>query len=194
MSPQTNNALSFGKRVLLFILVGVGSILLIRPIYALGPKSQEPLAQERKLKTKDFKDMPVILVAVRNLQSETWYEDLQIVLKNISSKPIYFLTAYLVFPDKKLDWGEAGVHLSWGDSKKLNHQKFAEADAQHVEPGKGFVVTIPKMYMRGLRTQERLSPHTTKNLLLRFEKTYFGDGTGFEAESLTIDDLKRKPE
>ncbi len=50
-------------------------------------------------------------------------------------------------------------------------------------PDKTFVVTISKMYLKGLRAQQRLRPHTTRNLLLRFEKTYFGDGTGFEVES-----------
>ena len=45
--------------------------------------------------------MPLTIVKVRNLQSDTWYNDLGIEVKNVSSKPIYFILAYLIFPDDK---------------------------------------------------------------------------------------------
>jgi hypothetical protein len=179
MSPQQETAASFLKRVLLLIICGTASIFLIKAIYALGP-AQSP--DERKVKVRDFKDMPVELVEVRNLQSETWWKDLEIELKNVSKKPIYFLTAYLEFPDDR--WGDSiyGVRLAWGNPKKLDMRKFAAADAEYVEPGKTFVLTIPEMYQGGLRVMQRMRPHVAKNLRLWFEKTYFGDGTGFESE------------
>jgi hypothetical protein len=183
MSPQQRTAVSLTKRLLLLIIFGAASIFLIKAIYALGTaQSPESSGQERKIKTRDFKDMPVALVEVRNMESETWYEDLEIELKNVSNKPIYFLTAYLEFPDEQLSWGTSGVHLSWGDPKKLDDRRFADSDAEHVDPGETFVVTIPKMYMKGLSAKQRLRPQVTKNLRLWFEKTYFGDGTGFESE------------
>jgi hypothetical protein len=179
MSSQQLAVASLIKRLLLLIIVGTGSIFLIKAIYALGP-TQSP--DERKVKVRDFKDMPVELVEVRNLQSETWWKDLEIELKNVSKKPIYFLTAYLEFPDDR--WGDSfyGISLAWGDPKKLDLRKLASADAEYVEPGKTFVLTIPEMYQGGLRTMQRMRPHVTKNLRLWFEKTYFGDGTGFESE------------
>lgn len=191
MNPQSKKLTSFVKRILLLIIVVMGSIFLIKGIYALG--TQDPLDRERKLKTKNFKDMPLALVAVRNLQSEAWYEELEIELKNVSGKPIYFITAFLVFPDEKLDWGEAGVRLVWGDAKKLDGSKYADPEAPHVAPEKTLVLTIPKMYVKGLRAQQNLRPNTTKNLLLRFEKTYFGDGTGFEVENWWKDFRQKGP-
>jgi uncharacterized pyridoxal phosphate-containing UPF0001 family protein len=60
MSPQQINALSLSKRLLLVVICGAASIFLIKGIYALGPtQSQESSAQERKLKIREFKDMPV---------------------------------------------------------------------------------------------------------------------------------------
>jgi hypothetical protein len=198
MSPQLTSLPSFAKRLLLFLLVGSAVLFLIKGIYALDPEQSSEPGQERKIKVKEFKGMPLEVVAVRNLQSQTWYEDLEIELKNISNKPIYFLTVALVFPDEKLSWGESGVLLSWGDPKKLDARKFADIDAEHVEPDKTLVVTIPKMYMKGLRAKQRLRPYATKNLILRFEKTYFGDGTGFEVEDWWRDfkgnDPPRKPD
>jgi len=183
MSPQHQSAISLTKRLLLLIIFGIASIFLIRTIYALAPsQSNNASAHERKIKVRTFKDIPVSLVEVRNLQSETWYEDLEIELKNVSTKPIYFLTAYLEFPDDR--WGDSiyGVNLAWGDPTKLDMWKVAPAGAEYVEPGKTFVLTIPEMYRKGLRAMHRMRPHVTKNLRLWFEKTYFGDGTGFESE------------
>lgn len=183
MSPQQKTAVSLTKRLLLLIIFALASVFLIKAIYALGSaQSPEPSGHERRIKTRDFKDMPVALVDVRNLESETWYEDLEIELKNVSSKPIYFLSAYLEFSDEKLSWGKSGIRLSWGDPKKLDSRNYADPDAEHVEPGKTFVLTIPEMYRKGLKAKHRTRPEVTKNFLLWFEKTYFGDGTGFEAE------------
>jgi hypothetical protein len=179
MSPQQSPVASLIKRLLLLIIFGTASVFLIKAIYALGP-TQSP--DERKVKVRDFKDMPVELVEVRNLQSETWWKDLEIELKNVSKKPIYFLTAYLEFPDESIDGARHGIRLAWGDPKKLDTRKLAAADAEFVEPGKTFVLTIPEMYQRGLKVKQSLRPQATRNLLLWFEKTYFGDGTGFESE------------
>jgi hypothetical protein len=64
----------------------------------------------------------------------------------------------------------------------LDARKFADAEAERVEPGDTFVLTISEMYRGGLRVKQKLHPEFTKNFRLWFEKTYFGDGTGFESE------------
>lgn len=182
MFPKQATISSFSKRLLLLLIVGCSAMFLINGIYALGPAQSQVPDEERKLKVKEFKGMPLELVAVRNLQSETWYDDLEIELKNVSDKPIYFLTAYIVFPEEKVASGESAVRLSWGDPKKLDSNNVASPEADNIEPGKTFAIAIPKMYVKGLRAMERLRPKSTRNLILRFQKTYFGDGTGFEVE------------
>ena len=99
MSPRQTSAISFTKRLLLFVVIGTTSIILIKASYALGPKqSPESTGQERKLKVTEYKDLP-LEVKVRNLQSKRWLKDLEIEVKNISGRPIYFIVAYLQFPD-----------------------------------------------------------------------------------------------
>jgi hypothetical protein len=185
MSPQQETAASLIKRLLLFMIFGTASIFLIKGIYALG---QEPLqdsaSQDRKIKAREFPDMPVVVVAIRNGESETWWKDLEIEVKNISSKPIYFVRAYLVFPDEKQSSGESGIRLTWGDAAKLDSRTYAGPKAERVEPGKNFVLTIPEMFRKGLKAKQRLRPEVTKNLVLEFTKIYFGDGTGFEGPQL----------
>lgn len=187
MNPQQNTAVSFTKRLLLLIVFGTASIFLIKGIYALGISQSPESKQERKLKTRDFKDIPVAFVEVRNLQSDTWYEDLEIELKNVSDKPIYVLTAYLEFPEDMVGGTMYGIRLSWGEPKKLDFRKYAAVEAEHVEPGNTLILTIPEMYRKGLSAMHRMRPQATKNLRLWFEKIYFGDGTGFDSEGRKSD-------
>jgi hypothetical protein len=84
----------------------------------LKPRAEEILAaqqdkQERTFKLRDFKDNPLAVRQVKNLQSDTWHKDLEIEVKNTSTKQIYSMLAYLDFPDVKVAGnGVAGIVLS----------------------------------------------------------------------------------
>ena len=80
-------------------------------------------SQEKTFETRDFKDMPLAIVKGRNLQSDTRYKDLGIEAKNVSSKPIYFILAYLIFADDKRHGnGESGITLEYGARKKHHRE------------------------------------------------------------------------
>ena len=80
--------------------------------------------EKRTFKTRDFKDMPLAIPEVRNLQSETWYKDLEIEVKNISAKPIYSILAYLQFPDDKVQGnGVSGIVLVFGENKYIEKNR-----------------------------------------------------------------------
>src|SRR5437764_10501428 len=56
--------------------------------------------EERKLNVHTFNRMPLKVKEVRNLQKEEdWFRDLEIEVKNISDKPIYFIYLIIKFPD-----------------------------------------------------------------------------------------------
>src|SRR5438309_12052540 len=94
--------------------------LFLFPVGATTKGQQQSDSQERTFKTRDFKDMPLAIVKVRNLQSDTWYKDLEIEVKNISTKPIYSILAYLIFPDNKIYGNEvAGITLEYGVRKYI---------------------------------------------------------------------------
>jgi hypothetical protein len=192
MNPQPH-FFPIAKRLFLLLAVGALATFVAKSLYTVSATQATDPSNQRKVKTRNFKDMPVSLVEVRNLQSDTWYEDLEIELKNVSNKRIYFLTAYLTLVDEKSGSGESGVHLSWGNADNLDDQKMAISDSEYVEPGRNLVLTIPKMYLKGLRAKQRLRPHVTRNLRLWFEKTYFGDGTGFESEGRWQDFRNNSP-
>jgi len=160
--------------VTLFILLMVTT--------ALG--QQQTDGQEKTFKTRDFKDMPVIVVKVQNLQSDTWYKDLGIEVKNVSSKPVYFILAYLIFPDDpRYPGGQSGITLEYGVRKYIDVRVIADPQDPHLDPGETVVLTIAEQYRRGLKSQHERSRETFRKLELHIGGVIsFGDGTGFEAE------------
>jgi hypothetical protein len=179
MSPQQQSIASFTKRLLLLIALGTTSIFVIKGIYVLGQSQSNAPADERKLKVKEFKDMP-LKVKIKNLQSKTWHKDLEIEVKNISDKPIYFILAYLTFPDDKVGDGEVGLHLTFGKRENIQIIQLADPGDPHIAPGEIYVFTIPEPFRTNFEGRHKRYPNLDKNLLLRFAVISFGDGTGFE--------------
>jgi hypothetical protein len=129
---------------------------------------------------------------IRNYDS--WYKDLGIEVKNVSSKPIYFIMAYLIFPDDKRHVkGESGITLEYGARKNIIVNRVADPQDPHLDPGETLVLTIAEQYQRGLKFQHEGSPETFKKLELHVGGVIsFGDRTGFEAERF-IDYRLRSP-
>src|SRR5438309_244653 len=91
--------------------------------------------EKRTLKTREFKDMPLKFQAIRNVDSETWYKDLQIEVKNIGTKPIYGILAFLEFPDHKPGGRDIGMVLSYGELKYWDIDVLADPQDLHLDPG-----------------------------------------------------------
>jgi hypothetical protein len=155
------------------------------------PRAEEIAAsqegpRERKFKNREFKDIPVAVTKVSKLQSDTWYKDLEIEVKNISSKPIYFILAYLEFPDVP-ESGDAvfGIALEFGKRGNIDYRKDADPKDPHLNPGDKFTFTIPEKIGTGLRAQHEDTPELMKKLELHISVVSFGDGTGIVAERLS---------
>jgi hypothetical protein len=136
--------------------------------------------QDKELKTKSFQDMPLDVVEVRHLQAERWYKDLEIEVKNVSDKPIYFILAYIIFPDDKAPNGDSGIPLVYGTAKNVDIGEFADPEDIHLDPGKTYVFTIPEDLRKGLEDRTQKYPGVHKKMVLKFALISFGDGTGFE--------------
>ena len=173
--------LSISKLTVAITLL-ISLTLLLVVLFSLSPV--QSAVQERSLKIKPFKDMPVAVRQIKNLQSETWFSDLQIEVKNVSTKPIYFMAVYLIFPDERVAGnGKSGILLTYGNPKNGNINRYADPKDEHLEPGETHLFTVPAMYRKGLETKHKKIPSLMKNLMLKFSMINFGDGTGFEAGS-----------
>jgi hypothetical protein len=182
MSPRQTAAVSFGKRLFLLVILGAASIFLIKAIYALEPEqSQESSSQERKLKITEFNHVP-LEVQIRNLQSETWHKDLEIEVKNIFGRPIYFILAYLTFPDERPanSTDEVGTSLHYGKPENISVSHLADPKDEHLEPDEKYVFTLPEPQRSGFEDRYKRHPELAKNLQFWVALVSFGDGTGWE--------------
>lgn len=179
MSPQRQSLESFTKRLLLLIILGAASIFVIKGIHAIGQSQSNAAADERTFKVKEFKDMP-LEVKVKNLQSKTWHRDLQIEVKNISKRPIYFILAYLVFPDEKPPSGEVGITLHFGKPENIQIKHLAAPNDLHLDPNETYLFTIPEPERSGFEARHKKHLGLDKNLIFKIALVSFGDGTGWE--------------
>ena len=158
------------------------------------PRAEEIAAsqegqKERTFKNREFKDIPLAITKVSKLRSDTWYKDLEIEVKNISRKPIYFILAYLQFPDVPVPAdGVYGIALTFGARRNTNFRNDADPQDPHLNPGDTFTFTIPEKMREGLQYQHERTPELMKKLDLHISVVSFGDRTGFVAERL----LERK--
>ena len=184
MHPQSTSSLLIIKRLAQLSLVCLALFFLVKTVLIASTISVlKPVKQERKLKLKDFKDAPVVIHKVRNLQSDEWHKDLELEVKNISGKPIYFMLAYLIFPDQPAPpSGKAGIRLMYGDPKRNGHiDRYSDPEDEHIAPGETYVFTIPEIDRKGLAARHKKFPEGNNNFVLEFAIINFGDRTGFIA-------------
>jgi hypothetical protein len=169
----------FAKRLLEVGLVCGVAIFLAHGIVDLPTARSQ--GEERRFKCKEFPNMPLRVRKVRNLQSETWPNDLEIEVENVSDKPIYFINAALIFPDDPAPNGESGITLKYGKSENMDVGRIAEAQDEHLDPGKRVSLVVDTIYKKGLLVKQKQTPENLKRLEFSFDIVSFGDGTGFEA-------------
>lgn len=166
-------------------------VLASRELSALNSKvltSQAPSPEGRKVHIERQPQVPVSVTAIRNLQNENWLQDIEIEIKNNSTKSIYFLLMVLSFPDipktTEADGMERGViiPLAYGRTELANRGQRAHSGDVPIKPGDKYIFKIAEHYQKGLESllsRRQLPPSVTKRLLLRISSLRFDDGTGY---------------
>lgn len=166
-------------------------VLLLGSIPILSREQAFP--QERRLEVKTFRDMPVVVQEVRNLQGgENWFRDLEIEIKNTSTKPIYFINIVIEFPDAPAPSAPAnapqgvrtsvGFTLKYGNPRLGNIRNSAEPGDVPINPGETYVFKVPETRWRGfedMKVKGQIPPGTENSITIDFTHIIFGDGTGF---------------
>jgi hypothetical protein len=126
---------------------------------------------------------------IRHVKDEAWLERLEIEVKNISTKPIFYLQIEVGFPDlvsTELD----GVPrmlvmpLSFGRRDLLQKGNSPDLADVAIQPGESYVFKIPEQYRRGL--QDRLNrgivpDAAVARIGITVDSVSFGDGMGFRS-------------
>ena len=153
--------------------------------------------KERELVTHTFKDMPVEFKEVRNLQSrnEGWFRDLEIEVRNVSDKPIYFMEVSIDFPNviaptptphpetMYIPRGVIRFGITYGAERLINVHELAGPDDVPIKPGETYVLKVPESMVMGFdyikKEKKNLPPKAWNKVELWLHIVNFGDGTGF---------------
>lgn len=149
--------------------------------------AQSPAKEEREIEDRIPVHVPIKvkvnnLVKVKDLKNDNWLGDLEIEVKNIGDKPIYFLRLGLTFVDVKTDSGnEIGYSLVYGRAELIDIDQRAEPEDVPILPGDIHVFKLHESYVKGwnwYRTRVEKKPHP-KKIAIIFDTINFGDGTGY---------------
>jgi hypothetical protein len=168
------------SRAGLFVLILFSSapIPTVRARNSVGPVQVQETSEERKLTIHEYKDIPLQVLAVRNLQSHEWCNDLEIEVKNVSKKPIYFIYLYLIAD--KPPHGEIGISLHYGKHENRRLEHLADPGDPHIDPDESYVFTLSEPERIAFEATLKKYPGRDKNLLFGIALVNFGDGTGFD--------------
>ena len=116
----------------------------------------------------------------RDLENDNWARELELEVKNIGDKPIYFLWFHLLVPEAKIADSYQGFTIMYGRMELADLKNRPTADDVPINPGETKVLTIEDVGVRGWdqARSEGLVPRI-HGVRLILQYLSFGDGTGF---------------
>jgi hypothetical protein len=144
---------------------------------------QEQQEDKRKRKHRYARKISGIkVVDIRNLQEDDWVEKLEVEIKNISDKPIYYIRVAIIVDEIKPapNFYPLNFVYRFGNSRHINLGSLAEPEDESIKPGESLVIKIPQDQVEGWNRwkAEQNFPPVTK-VQFYFELVNFGDGTGY---------------
>lgn len=129
------------------------------------------------------------IIAIENLQSDSFPIDFKLKLKNVSAKPIYCISALVILP-QTAPYTESrlplGFQLLYGRPALMEGGSRAAPHDVSLGPGESTSLALTLMTARGsfsaisrVIAQGALQAQTTTALELRIDNINFGDGTGY---------------
>ena len=118
------------------------------------------------------------LVEVKNLQSASFPDDFEVVVKNVGNKPIYGIYFALIFKRPGILW-----HLLYGDEKFRDKSKLAVSTDMPINVGETGSLKLTPSQVEVFKLcieKGHFTNFDTKKLLILPQTVNFGDGTGYE--------------
>jgi hypothetical protein len=169
------------------------------PLFAgLGAGSVPQIEKKPEERTFQVHDhgyqLPVSIVEVRNLQAEHWIRDIEIVVKNVSEKPIYYIKIMVVLPDVIVRDSAYGISLRYGRRALIRIDERPRAGDVPLKAGETYVFKVDSALWTGFehfKAERDLPEDATKRVLFRFQTINFGDGTGFVSGGVPVPQTKK---
>jgi hypothetical protein len=155
---------------------------------SLQDNTAAPASEERELIDEIPKHLPIKVKikkekekAFKNVKNEKWMRDFQLEITNTGTKPIYFFSLTLTFPEVIGPGGlQMGFPIRYGRSELISIETKAGPDDIPIKPGETYVYSFSEsrvLNWEQLRKEEN-RPDAMK-LILNLNVLSFGDRTGF---------------
>jgi hypothetical protein len=127
---------------------------------------------------------PVAIKQIRNAQSDHFLRDVEIEIKNITNKPIYYVHLFIWFPDLEVKPNvHYGLSLIYGDTRFFRVAELASPQDHPIPPGGTVTLTVPSSTWEGFegyKEEVNLPPAATNKVEIWLQEVNFGDGTEYE--------------
>jgi hypothetical protein len=140
------------------------------------PQKSQSKAFHLKPYPKEF----VEVVKWANHDSKDWIDELEIHLKNVSNRPIYYLRVALVFPE--LGGNAPAEAASYGRERLSNLEHLPDEEDKPWPPGEVQAFKLPEFYVTSLKKtmQERgVTPFDIKRIDQIIDRMNLGDRSGW---------------
>jgi hypothetical protein len=128
--------------------------------------------------------LPLKITEVRNLQNKYWWRDLEVKVRNISDKPVYFITLVVSLPDSRSpDGAPYGTSVEYGRFDLLNILQQATVEDVPLKPGESYIFKIPEKFWP---TFDGRPAEESQRVELWIYHISFGDGTGLTSGGVPI--------
>lgn len=141
---------------------------------------------ERKMTVVEnaWPDGAIELVRIHNLQSSSFPNDFKVEVKNISSKPIYFIVAAVTMPDSgRYLKPSASFIVRFGNPRFGKRENLANPDDASIKPGETAILTLDSPvkgnFFDAWPNGEEVRKNGTSNIRLLFQMLSHGDGEGY---------------
>ncbi len=176
-----------------FFMISISIILLLVSMLSLGSKgfkwnSLASIQQQREavISEREWPKGILELVEVKNLNADDFPKKLGLVVKNVSAKPIYFISISVLFTDSEKILGRlGGMTLYHGDLRLSPAKTISELGDKPINPGDTCNVEFDDERANKFFTyldptvRSELIANGLAHLKLVPQHVNFGDGTGY---------------
>jgi len=175
------------------ILGSIWGLLLLFVVAGIAGSIDQSEKEQRRCRIRREGNHPLKFLQIRNVDSDNFPYDLEIDVKNISPKAIYFFRVNLVFPDVPGPSGTPvailGYPIYYGRFEMISLRERAALDDQPLQPDETLVLRLSNWQQQGLRKYQSsagIQDSAFNNFTIDFQEVSFGDGTGFRAGGLGL--------
>lgn len=134
--------------------------------------------QNIKTKKGDF------ILGQKFVDEDDWFNELSVVLQNVSGKTVTYIGAGFLFPGKSRETGKSlplYKSLNYGQHPAAPRQALTNIQPLALKPGERFTVTLANADYEEIQTNlKRLEyPQSIMSIKFYLMEVYFSDGTGW---------------